>query len=72
MTGVFYHLILLAKFNHYGTCGVSNDWFKFYMTNRNKYVPINGNGPRLAVIHCVVPQESALGTPSVFILYNKP
>ena len=22
------HQILLAKFNHYGICGVSNDWFK--------------------------------------------
>ena len=31
------HQILLAKLNHYGTRGVSNDWFKFYLSNRNQY-----------------------------------
>ena len=25
------HQILLAKFNHYGIRGVSNDWFKSYI-----------------------------------------
>ena len=34
------HQILLAKLNHYG--GVSNDWFKHYLPNRNQYVSING------------------------------
>ena len=34
--------ILLAKLNHYGIRGVSNDWFKSYLSNRNKYVSING------------------------------
>ena len=27
------HQILLAKLNHYGICGVSNDWFKSYLSN---------------------------------------
>ena len=33
--------ILLGKLNHYGICGVSNDWFKSYMSNHNQYVSIN-------------------------------
>ena len=35
------HQILLVKLNHYGICGVSNDWFKFYLSNRSQYVSIN-------------------------------
>ena len=34
--------ILFAKLNHYRTCGVSNDWFKFYLSNLNQYVSIKG------------------------------
>ena len=30
--------ILLAKLNHYGIRGVSNDWFKSYLSNPNQYV----------------------------------
>ena len=29
------HQIQLAKLNHYGIRGVSNDWFKYYLSNRN-------------------------------------
>ena len=36
------HQILLAKLNHYGIRGVSNDWFKSYLSNRYQYVSING------------------------------
>ena len=36
------HQILLAKLNHYGIRGVSNDWFKSYLSNRSQYVSING------------------------------
>ena len=32
------HQILLAKLNHCGIRGVSNDWFKSYLSNRNQYV----------------------------------
>ena len=35
------HQILLAKLNHCGICGVSNDWFKSYLSNCNQYVSIN-------------------------------
>ena len=33
--------ILLAKFNHYGIRGVSNDWFKSYQSNCSQYVYVN-------------------------------
>ena len=35
------HQILLAKLNHYGIRGVSNDWFESYLSNLNQYVSIN-------------------------------
>ena len=31
------HQILLAKLNHYGIRGVSNDFFKSYLSNHNQY-----------------------------------
>ena len=35
--------MLLAKFDHYGICGVSNDWFKSYhLSNHSQYVSKNG------------------------------
>ena len=48
------HKILLAKLNHYGICGVSNDWFKSYLSNRSQYVSIN-YGSGLATVSCGVP-----------------
>ena len=60
------HQILLAKLNHYGIRGVSNDWFKSCLSNRSQYVSINGYESSLAVINCSVPQESILG-PLLFL-----
>ena len=62
------HQILLAKLNHYGIRGVSNDWFKSYLSNRNQYVSINGFDSGLTTINCVVPQGSVLGH-LLFLLY---
>ena len=62
------HQILLAKLNHYGICGVSNDWFISYLSNRNQYVSINGYESCLAAINCGVPQGSILA-PLLFSLY---
>ena len=62
------HQILLAKLNHYGICGVTNDWFKSYLSNRNQYVSINGFDSGLTSINCGIPQGSVLG-PLLFLLY---
>ena len=60
--------ILLAKLNHYGICGVSNDWVKSYLSNRNQNVSINGFDSGLTTINCGVPQGSVLGS-LLFLLY---
>ena len=62
------HQVLLAKLNHYGICGVSNDWFKSYLSHCNQYVSINGYDSALAAVNCGVPQGSVLG-PLLFLLY---
>ena len=62
------HQILLAKLNDYGICGVSNDWFKSYLSNRYQYVSINGYEFGLAAIDFDVPQGSVLGPLLYFIL----
>ena len=49
------HQKLLAKLNHYWIRGVSNDWFKSYLSKRNQYVFINGYESCLAIINCGVP-----------------
>ena len=59
---------MLAKLNHYGIRGVSNDWFKSYLSNRNQYVSINGYESGIAGLNCGVPQESVLGH-LLFLLY---
>ena len=62
------HQILLAKLNHCGICGVSNDSFRFYLSNCNQYVSIDGYESGLANIDCGVPQGSVLGS-LLFLLY---
>ena len=54
--------------NHYGIHGVSNDWFKSYLSNCNQYVSINGYESGLAALNYGVPQGSFLG-PLQFLLY---
>ena len=63
------HQILLAKLNHNGIRGVSNDWFKSYLSNRYQYVSINGYESGLAAIDFDVPQGSVLG-PLLYFIYK--
>ena len=63
-----YHQILLAKLNHYGIRGVSNDSFKSYPSNRNQYVSINGYDSGLAAVNCGVTRGFVLG-PLLYLLY---
>ena len=55
------HEILSAKLNHYGIHGVSNDWFKSYLSNRSQYLSINGYESGFVALNCGVPQGSVLG-----------
>ena len=54
--------------NHFEIRGVSNDWFKSYLPNRNQYVSINGFDSGITTINYGVPQGSVLG-PLLFLSY---
>ena len=62
------HDILLSKLEHYGVCGLANEWFKSCLSNRKQYVSINGYDFNLANIKFGVPQGSVLG-PLLFLIY---
>ena len=51
-----------------GIRGVSNDWFKSYLSNCHQYVSIDGYESGLAAINSGVPQGSVLGL-LLFLLY---
>ena len=62
------HEILLSKLDCYGIWGISNNWFKSYLSNRKQFVFTNGYNSGLAEIKCGVPPGSVLG-PLLFLLY---
>ena len=55
------HKILLSKLEHYGIRGISNNWFKSYLSNRKQHVSINGFLSSEEVMRYGVPQGSVLG-----------
>ena len=59
--------ILLHKLENYGFRGISNIWFKNYLTGRYQYTSIRGVNSSLKEMSCGVPQGSILG-PILFIL----
>ena len=60
--------ILLSKLDHYGFSGVSNNWFRNYLTGRKQFVTINGQESEVKQLHCGVPQGSVLG-PLLFLIF---
>ena len=62
------HDILLAKLEYYGITGNVLNWFKSYLSERSKFVSINGSNSILMRTTCGVPQGSILG-PLLFLSY---
>ena len=62
------HAILLKKLEYYGIRGISNNWFKSYLSNRSQKVKIGECLSDEMEINCGVPQGSVLG-PILFLLY---
>ena len=52
------HDILLSKLEHYVICGLANEWFKSYLSNKKQYVSINGYYSNLAEVKFDVVQGS--------------
>ena len=62
------HDILLEKLDHYGIRGISNDWFRTYLSDRSQLVSINGLNSEYKTIQYGVPQSSVLG-PLLFLIF---
>ena len=63
------HDILLKKLQFYGIDGITNKWFKNYLTNRKQYIQFTEvEKTDLQLVKCRVPQGSILG-PLLFLLY---
>ena len=63
-----HHGTLLHKLKSYGFRGVSHQWIKSYLSNRNQYVKIDHFKSESQIISTGVPQGSLIG-PALFILF---
>ena len=52
----------------YGVRGVTHDWFRDYLTNRQQFTSLSGINSSFAYLACGVPQGSVLG-PLLFLIY---
>ena len=60
--------ILLQKLYHCGIWGLTHNWFRSYLPNRQQFVFVSASFSELISIKCEVPQGSKLG-PLLFLLY---
>ena len=58
---VINHDILLKKLNNYGIRGLTNDWFRSYLSEREQFVDIEGVHLNRVQLTIGVPQGSILG-----------
>ena len=59
----------MKKLDHYGIRGVSHNWFKSYLQNRQQFVKYKSFNSVSLSVDCGVPQGFVLG-PLLFILYT--
>ena len=62
------HKILLGKLDVYGIRGIPLNWFQSYLSNRKRYVELDGIKSQNQTILCGIPQGSTLG-PLLFLIY---
>ena len=67
------HDILLAK-EHYGICGLANEWFRSYLSSRKQYVLVNGHKSCFCftLIVCCTARFSPWSTFFVFNIHQWP
>ena len=64
------HYIILSKLEHYSVCGLANEKFIFYHSNRKQFISINEHDSNLADLKFGVPQGSPLGPMLLLICIN--